>query len=172
MNNYILSKRDGDYYLFKDDSWALGSSSDRQRSPSGYKLSVDNCNAISNGYDLDELAIKTHGKDYEMFQGQINWFNKGFQKAIELLGDKEFKFTKKELVNLLIDFVGFPHPYSEPRGSISERFVQTIRQNEWNVEIEMTENCPFDYTSRCTKGRCDCSKPKLDSNGCIILNRI
>jgi hypothetical protein len=53
-------------------------------------LSKENCDEIFGVVDVKKLAIETHGKDYEMFQGQIEWFKKGFNKAMELSKDKLF----------------------------------------------------------------------------------
>ena len=141
------------------------------------KISLKNCEVVKNGYDLDELACHEIGIDisvinhidnkviendsvstpiheagalgaglYHRFKG----FEIGFLKAIELLGDKKFQFTKEELVRLLVDFVGFPHPHNEPRGSISERYVQSLQQTEWD--------CTFNPDEK-------------DSEGCLILKR-
>jgi hypothetical protein len=53
------------------------------------KLSLKNCQAIENGYDLDELVLK---KDLVKHFGMmvISTLIEGFQKALEILGDKKF----------------------------------------------------------------------------------
>ena len=74
------------------------------------KLSLKNCEAIANGYDLDELAGEYANKELNVeltskagnFYGFSSSFKEGFQKAVELLGDKKFSKNK-----LLVDFVYF-----------------------------------------------------------------
>ena len=65
----------------------------------GHKLSIKNCEAIENGYDLDELAREAFKSDIAsdytnidkcITDGKIRGFIRGFQKALELLGGKKF----------------------------------------------------------------------------------
>jgi hypothetical protein len=106
-------------------------------------LSLKNCQAIENGYDLDEIATEWYKQ--QKFQdlsdnivsiGYLNMFKAGFQKALELM----------------------KHRLSE--------------ETEWDVEIErqcLDPNC--DGINR--KGICiPGDKPKLDSEGCLILKKI
>lgn len=54
--------------------------------------------------EINKIAIEKYSKDYEMFQGQVNWFIKGFREALsqhdvsgrsELLRDY-FKWHKEQ----------------------------------------------------------------------------
>jgi hypothetical protein len=144
------------------------------------KLSDKNCESVNNGYDLDELSTSRLSTRFNENGGYhkfvfVEAYKEGFLKALELIGNKKFQFTKEELIDLLVDFVGFPHDHNEPRGSISERYVQSLQQNEWDVEIEMVKeeyiwSSPGegfeDQTYRDWR-----EVPKLDSDGCLILKR-
>jgi hypothetical protein len=94
-------------------------------------LSLKNCQAIENGYDLDELAENAFGDNDAGYVG----FKLGFKKALELM----------------------KHRLSE--------------ETEWDVEIErqcLDPNC--DGINR--KGCCiPGDKPKLDSEGCLIIKK-
>lgn len=78
------------------------------------KLSLKNCEAIANGYDIDELAESEYGQRFDedgdevWDSGKLHWaqhgFKSGFQKALEILGDKKFR---------------------------------ALQQTEWDVEVEM-----------------------------------
>jgi hypothetical protein len=132
-----------------------------------YKLSLKNCKAIENGYDLDELAEeKYHGHVMAIdWQLEKRGFITGFQKALEILGDKKYSemnmedayyFGSKKLREEYLDF------------------IKTFQQKtEWDVEIEM-ESKDIDEL-RVDKGSFlkpnDIYKPKLDKDGCLILKR-
>lgn len=45
----------------------------------------------------------------------------GYNKARE-----KYKYTDKDLENILLDFIEFQHPYHEPRGSIVNRFIKQL----------------------------------------------
>ena len=64
-----------------------------------YKLSLKNCQAIENGYDLDELAREITDKEHLLATQYSKGFEKGiivgFQKALELMGDKKFSEEEK-----------------------------------------------------------------------------
>ena len=146
------------------------------------KLSIANCEAIANGYDLDELAGEYANKELIVeltskagnFYGFSSSFKEGFQKALEILGDK--KFSEKQMY----EFADYSWKYS-PRThpEYDENLIK--QQTEWDVEIEM-EKCG--YCEGCNKvGMLHCAhadscgypieteRPKLDENGCLILKR-
>ena len=63
------------------------------------KLSLKNCEVVANGYDLDELAVLSTKEETTIVGNQkmAQGFIKGFQKALEILGDKKFsEFLDKE----------------------------------------------------------------------------
>ena len=134
-----------------------------------YKLSIKNCEAIANGYDLDEL-VKTTFPSLENC-GVYLWmsetdrnrqrsaFIKGFQKALEILGDKKFSLEDMKKVYL--------------NSSKYEWFgdcIKSLQQTEWDVEI-----CCYigngDKESDSFKDPIvtNTGIPKLDEDSCLIL---
>ena len=111
------------------------------------KLSIKNCQAIENGYDLDELAGDYANKELNEeftskvgnFYGFSSSFTDGFQKALEILGDK--KFSEEDLK------LAFFHVQNEPTFAV---FKESLQQTEWDVTFNPDEK---------------------DSEGCLILKR-
>jgi len=132
-----------------------------------YKLSLKNCQAIERGYDLDELIMQEFNKlsPTKMFYSYsefLSGWEKGFQKALELIGDKKFS---EEDVKLAIQFGS---EYYEPQlDGRTERFIQSLQQTEWDVEIVQKEG-------KDTFGNAELTwyNPKLDADGCLILKRV
>jgi hypothetical protein len=132
------------------------------------KLSLKNCEAIANGYDLDELVKEQYPIDEPSFK-------RGFKLALEILGDK--KFTEKELTMLFayghqigmndvlaIQSQHSPQPMPKPDSDkLRDELIQSLQQTEWDVEIEM-----WFHGTRHKKGEWI---PKLDADGCLILKR-
>lgn len=142
-----------------------------------HHLSLKNCKVIENGYDLDELAgehaervsEETLASSYnELFDA----YEAGFQKALELIGDK--KFSEEQVLNAF--YAGwiskdktYPEAQKSYKGYLKRRVTQ---QTEWDVEV--VEECldpTCDGVNR--KGECiTTGKPKLDADGCLILKRL
>jgi hypothetical protein len=135
----------------------------------GRMLSLKNCQAIENGYDLDELAKKHydvhikqgHTKE-DSLQRKID-FILGFQKALEILGDK--KFSRDDLMLAIIT--------TQLSDSIDRlELIQSLQHVEWDVEV-----CCYigngDKESDSFKDPfvTNTGIPKLDNNGCLILRR-
>ena len=125
------------------------------------KLSLKNCQAIENGYDLDELADEYY-KRLEVVPYKSNGFKSGFQKALEILGDK--KFSADEIIKA----------YNEG-WSLNYDYFQSLQQTEWDVEIVMEnsvcngyKNQPDNVIGFIAEYK---SVPKLDEDGCLILKR-
>ena len=169
-----LIKKDNVYYLshdFKD----LGSTEDCGLLG---KLSLKNCQAIENGYDLDELAEKEyllHENNEELFGDSPDLISAykagvwdGLKRMVEILDNK--KFSEDDVVEILKLYSNHIQINFEPKGTIQEPndFTQSLQQTQWYVEI-VTEKITaytedgLDYKK---------IKPKLDSNGCLILKRI
>jgi hypothetical protein len=134
------------------------------------QLSIKNCEAIANGYDLDELADEHCNKLYH--EGNINWeryrvhFKLGFQKAIEILGDK--KFSEEDVLRELNRFNTMPNStldtFTDDNEMVTMKwFEQSLQQTEWDVEVVM-EWIPS--TSLLGNPH---QEVKIDSNGCLIL---
>ena len=142
---------------------------------SPYKsLSMKNCQAIERGYDLDGLANEySEGKSTaDVFKrAHEEDFKAGFQKALELIGDKKFSEADIKQVMYL------------SRGSkyTKDEVIEQIQKTGWNVDIEMKWNPKLSFCDECGNGGSymstpcdhpnDCKhwSPKLDPNGCLIL---
>lgn len=137
----------------------------------GRMLSLKNCQAIELGYDLDELAL-IHVNDHlikgtdEYHNSQVD-FKEGFQKALEILGDKKFSEDDIILFGEYIRVASQSTPNVRTKDLFDE--YQSLQQTEWDVEIEMEEKW-IAGTSTYGHGEYEL-KPKLDNNGCLILKR-
>ena len=156
-----------------------------------YKLSLKNCQAIERGYDLDELAktifpdkIFTTDEEHEIpVDGPpYQWgFKVGFQKALELMGDK--KFSEEDVKNIFAKTLeNAPSMVSHTRmisdeqyrhsvmDELYDRITKSLQQTEWDVEVEIDEEKEFifDPAMGITQGHY-LDKPKLDGDGCLIL---
>ena len=170
-----LVKTGNDYILYSKDKTVLGITSGTIE---GRMLSLKNCQAIDNGYDLDELFDEVDESiDYQEFD--FSSFKLGFKKALEILSDK--KFSENEMWNMfyfgdsLKNKIKSGKIENKHMGEIFDDYIQSLQQTEWDVEIVM--ECPqckeYGYISEC---RNVCNKkfiqPKLDADGCLILRRI
>lgn len=146
--NYVLVDPTKGTY---DDGYMLGTSRESQYN----KLSIKNCQAIERGYDLGELAMGYDLYENINFVGQMRAFKAGFQKALELMGDK--KFSEEQLRE------AFFHVQNEPTFDV---FKQSLQQTQWDVEVvmvpAMSNNGNVYYGDI----------PKLDAGGCLTLKRI
>jgi hypothetical protein len=145
------------------------------------KLSIKNCEAVANGYDLDELAreacditdtLRLDSQKYKQDPYFKIGFNKGFQKALEILGDK--KYTETELYRaFLINSAGND---TTLRNFFEQTVLPMLQQNEWDVEIVCDKDC-YSSGGRCDKStmaNCIICTPVTylkDSDGCLILKR-
>jgi ERCC4-related helicase len=148
----------------------------------GGKLSKQNCEAIANGYNLNELAYGYDLYEKGNFVGQMRAYKAGFQKAIELNKDKLFSqedmykmfiygdsiTTAKKNVNTL---------KNKPLDEFFNDFIQSLQQQtEWDVEILMEIYDDPDFIEDLNKEMRltpkILKKPKLDNEGCLILKRI
>lgn len=170
----IKNKNDENYTLLVNDiPFATTNNSPYKR------LSIKNCQAIELGYDLDELAKNAYPLENEGQDQRRYGFSKGFQKAIEILGDK--KFSEEDIKDAMESMIGQELFYCE---NIDEtkamrfkyiesylKVIQSLKKNEWDVEIEMEEYLEdISYP----KGEIPIFKnrPKLDANNCLILKKI
>ncbi len=137
-----------------------------------YKLSLENCQTVERGWDLDELA-RDSSREYfiKPIESPIFTFGyeEGFQKALELMGDK--KFSEGQLRE------AFFHVQNEPTFDV---FIQSLQQTEWDVEVEMEKVKDETKIVGSVKGIKGSghkittykSVPKLDADGCLILKKI
>jgi hypothetical protein len=182
MKGKLIKKEKGFALVSEDKTQPIGSSISQNI---GHKLSIKNCEAIERGYDLDELA-----DDYAEYMNDDDGtsgvdFEAGFQKALEILGDK--KFNQNDVLDVvnhvlheMVLFEGFDKQYLFPESVYHEVTTkcQSIQQNEWDVEIVMEE---MPYSSELSEEEIknlevfvpqNFTRPKLDSEGCLILKRI
>lgn len=136
------------------------------------KLSLKNCQAIENGYDLDELVreacnitdpLRLDSQKYKQDPYFKIGFIKGFQKALELLGDK--KFSEEDMKNAI--YIAW-----DDDNLASTDIIQSLQQTEWDVSIEMEPYHDGDFIN---DGKTHIIEAKLryrlDSDGCLILKR-
>ena len=162
-----LVKRQDRWDLYGEDGSKIASSAPN---PMG-KLSIKHCEAIENGYDVFKLAYdsskeflieSTHSPSFTF------GYEQGFQKALEILGDK--KFTLEEMMNCWNKALKF----QDHKETLGEH-IQSLQQTEFDVEIEMEnslsngyKNQPDNIIGFIAEYK---SVPKLDSEGCLILKR-
>ena len=130
-------------------------------------LSLKNCQAIELGYDLDELVKEDffRGKyQYHLANNHLEFFKAGFQKALEILGDKKFSEDDvlkvvTHVLNELVLVDGFDKQYLFPESIYQETTTKckSLQNTEWDVEVETH---PREWIK------------KLDADGCLILKRI
>ena len=156
-----------------------------------YKLSLKNCQAIERGYDLDELAhhnslsytwLEFNERDKTLISKYgIEAFKAGFQKCLELMGDK--KFSEEDVRRSFSAglSIGYGRQFEiENRLLEIDYYMQSLQQTEWDVEIEMQKVKDETKIVGAVKGvKGSGSKittyksvPKLDADGCLILKRI
>ena len=166
MEGKLIKQEDGYYALYNAEGIFI---SDVNGGSLANRLSLKNCQAIENGYDLDELAGEYANKELNVeltskagnFYGFSSSFKEGFQKALEILGDK--KFSEEDVKKTLylkngFDKDGFSFYKSD------EEIIQSLQQTEWNVEIEQ------ELIQSSIEGEA-IWKLKLDTDGCLILKR-
>jgi hypothetical protein len=164
MKAKLIKTSNGIYDLFEGTRFI--STTD---SPDGTanKLSLKNCQAIELGYDLEELAdefAKTKSSHSTFQNTHKRDFREGFQKALELMGDK--KYSEEDIKKMMksASYGWFEADF--------DKHLATLQQTEWSVEI-IEECLDKDYDGVDRKGDCiTTGKPKLDAEGCLILKRI
>jgi hypothetical protein len=186
-----LIKENDFYSLFKDNKIIAEINGHPLKSITG-KLSKQNCDEIFGVVDVEKLAGQEVFQEYYDWGGEVFsedyliskrlHFIEGFNKAMELNGDK--LFTLEDMLNAymegtndgaqfesLMDYdsedFDEAHEFAE---EAEKEFRESLQQpTEIEVEIEM-ETCsmnPLDLN-------CDeiIERPKLDSEGCLILKKI
>ena len=130
-------------------------------------LSLKNCQAIERGYDLDELAkSECKNSSYNDLNHLVErGFKIGFQKALEILGDKEF--SEEDMEKCF---------NAESNGWVrADFYIQSLQQTEWDVEIVTLMDCHNDNTYLSTDEEAKlCTNTGIhafDSEGNLILKR-
>lgn len=153
-------------YILEDDKGVVIASTSLKR-VEGLSLSLKNCQAIEGGYDLDELAMGYDLYENINFVGQMRAYKSGFQKALELMGDK--KFSEEDLKKAMIrvwDWCELDDKDTDCQrlSELKDKHLATLQQTEWDVEVVMEK---VDLSFGCYK-----IQQKFDSDGCLILKRI
>jgi hypothetical protein len=177
---FFLIKKSNDYYLYDESkSWAIGSSNDRQRTPNGHKLSVENCNEIFGDFSIEEIALSKasyFGGTYRNPEGfsdeQIGYLH-GFIEGAELNKDKLFTVedmdeairkakSYDEIPNHEGIVVSFNYSKDEIIESLQNKIIEVEIEMKSNLHIGeiVDESYPKDFPT---------SIPKLDENGCVTL---
>lgn len=149
------------------------------------KLSLKNCQEIERSYDLDVLAdewvFETNGHKWSNNDNtagdNYSSFKAGFQKALEILGDK--KFSEEDVRNIFAKALeNAPSTESHTRmisdveyrhsvmNELYDRITESLQKTEWDVEIEM------EFVGRGKHGigsAVNHYMPKRDADGCLIL---
>jgi hypothetical protein len=180
MEGKLVKRNEDDYLLYVNDVLPFATI---ENSP--YKrLSLKNCQAISNGYDLDELAEEWCMKPENNWSNNNNEvgdnygsYKEGFQKALEILGDKKYSISDME--KLMFATIEFTEQEEGETYLFLKNYIQSLQQTEWDVEIELICPHPSDTYVCGMQYGCDgdgCNHPEqipyLDSGGCLILKRI
>ena len=151
-------------------------------------LSLKNCQAIKRGYDLDELSRKIREEEEpqikigkSLAEGIIaslhfeEGVRKGFQKALEILGDR--RFTEEDVMISMDRVWGWCNgsvldQNCSTMAELKDKYIQSLQQNEWDVEVEME---PYHDGKFANDGKTHSFevkwRPKLDADGCLILKR-
>ena len=117
MKGFELVKREDHWALYNEDGHKIASTLDGCNS----KLSIKNCEAIANGYDLDDI-VKNHPleiSNYSHSCGLEQGIIYGFQKALELVEHRLSKETEWQ-VEIVIDICG-DKVYSVPEPVLDEQ---------------------------------------------------
>lgn len=152
-------------------------------------LSLENCEAIKRGFDLDELArqeaekihIKSSHEDWgiweELVRDDARSIKIGMEKIIKLLGDK--KFSSNDLYLAFEQGYGFADEKLISRKDDEEceytfeNLIQSLQQTEWDVTYSMRSK-NIDELRESKEGFLH--NPNLwiyetDSDGFVILKR-
>jgi hypothetical protein len=146
----------------------------------GYmKLSLKNCQAIENGYDLYELSEKEyllHENNEELFGDSPDLISAykagvwdGLKRMAEIIGDK--KFSEGD-IRLAMHFGKF----GETNGQTTTiGFIQSLQQFEWDVKVEVEIKTELSPGATCIADSDYINVtrvPKLDGNGFLMLNAV
>ena len=136
----------------------------------GRKLSKQNCDSLFAVVDVKKLAEEEIPNDgYADTTLMQKGFIKGFKKAMELNKDKVF--TEEDVRNAYSYGVSVCHSIGHSAINYTDKCIQSLQQpTEIPVEIEM--ECCGNYSPPCNINCEYGPKPKLDSEGCLVLKKI
>ncbi len=136
-----------------------------------YKLSKQNCDSLFGVIDVEKLACEyCNNIPLTLYEQDI--FSAGFNKALELNKDKVF--TLEDMYDAVMLGVCFEDSGIQGISTYEELKELAIKRASKPTEIEVmiVMECDGIQTGLCSED-CDCNVfPKLDSEGCLILNKI
>jgi hypothetical protein len=181
MKATLVKKAEGWYNLYQNNVGIGSTQSELQ----GYKLSKENCDEIFGIVDVEKLA------EQEVFQEYYDWggevfsedyliskrlhFIEGFNKAMELNGDK--MFTVEDIKRAFIAGSNFTSPdevvLNKTFGESMISLIKSLQQpTEIGVEVDMEDYVKYvPKTPGNTVYPDRGVKPKLDENDCLILTK-
>ena len=166
---FFLIKKSNDYYLYDESkSWAIGSSNDRQRTPNGHKLSVENCNEISGV--VDEAFYMNEYIKARHTQEECIGFIDGFNKAMELNKDKLFTLEEvHKLIRLVHILPNFELEQFEDENNVLQidTFISHYIKQPMEIEVEIEQV----LVQSSIQGEA-IWRYKLDENLCLILKKL
>jgi hypothetical protein len=114
-------------------------------------------------FDVEKLT-EENCKNIAKHYGGYQCYVRGFQKAQELLSDKEFtREDVKKLVNSVTEFMSHNEP--EEFDEWFERKLQSLSQKSWKVQLEMGDLYEEDLENNVI------NEPKL-TNGKVTITKI
>lgn len=149
-----LCKIDEEYFLHSIENNLIATSDNLHL----HCLSMKNCQAIERGFDLDDLIdleLPLDGTTGNI--SQRRGFKKGFEKALELLGNK--MFSEEDIHK------AFHLGERGDRYDLSD-LLESQKITEWDVEIIMEK---VDYGLDEGGNPQYSIEAKLDPNRCLIL---
>jgi hypothetical protein len=188
MKAKLILKHRGDYNYFlvsrTDNSEALVASLNPDEEIFEQKLSKQNCDEIFGVVDVEKLAKEDADLRFPNQGDEESWLARnsgvvwGFNKAMELNKDKVF--TINEVKKLMLEIakksreekdLTLPDYVNNILNNIDYILEHKNKVNEIRVEIETEKiyypaNMPKEGEERPEY------RPKLDSNGCLILKKI
>ena len=163
-----------DFYGLKIDDKIVGLNNDSTNKLLNYpfKLSLKNCQAIEDGYDLDEIIEQTKQTLEDSRISSYDSFRIGMETILKILGDK--KYSEEDVKKAILfgeDNTDITSSDNLPTEEVN-KFIQSLQQTEWDVEVEMEDVFVHSPSlSPNQKSQWE-KKPKLDADGCLILKRI
>lgn len=203
-----LIKTENNYHLISDNiEWHIPSTNGNVVADliggEIYTLSLNNCREIEYDFDLNDLSDKANGyleSNYIFDEG----FKAGFEKALDLiLITQGLRFSEENMLQL----AGYISVMSEAEKRLaidlkaeSQKYIDSIKPNEWKVEILMEKDEPKSFVKRNVVRKLDNGEeiewtcfwdngwfdssgvaipniiswervPILDNNDCLILKR-
>lgn len=160
MKTKLIKVEDGYYSLYDSDGDIVASNN--PKTPTSKKLSLKNCQAVERGYDVIDLAERNSKYNEE------DWIS-GFLFAMNLMSDKKFsEFDITKAFEYGWNQRHFGKTDEDELREIQKRFIQSLQQTGWDVEIETIEY---------GLGNDEDGRPVfetrflLDKDGCLILKR-